>query len=328
SFFEMIAALWSNSLAILLYLGKTILPFNLTALPVLGSSTLLYGFAVLAVVALYWVVGKIRGHRMSLRTFDVQMLGLIWFIAFLLPSLVNYYQPDRIVFFEHRLYLPLLGIIIFFAGSDLVNRLDFKKIRVLAPAAAIVVLFSVLAFNYSGVYKDKMSFWQTAVADSPQSSLAHSNLATAYLIDGKTEEAMAEFNETLKINPKEKRVHLLLGLFYLNQGMYDKAKIEFEKEIEIDRGQFVAYHSLGRIYAQKNNLKEAERYFLKTLEINPDYVLARQDLVVLYFSQNKHPLAVVQLKELLRVQRPEAMNPQILKILEIYAKEAALQKGF
>ncbi len=328
SFFEMIAALWSNSLAILLYLGKTILPFNLTALPVLGSSTLLYGFAVLAVVALYWVVGKIRGHRMSLGTFDVQMLGLIWFIAFLLPSLVNYYQPDRIVFFEHRLYLPLLGIIIFFAGSDLVNRLDFKKIRVLAPAAAIVVLFSVLAFNYSGVYKDKMSFWQTAVADSPQSSLAHSNLATAYLIDGKTEEAMAEFNETLKINPKEKRVHLLLGFFYLNQGMYDKAKIEFEKEIEIDRGQFVAYHSLGRIYAQKNNLKEAERYFLKTLEINPDYVLARQDLVVLYFSQNKHPLAVVQLKELLRVQRPEAMNPQILKILEIYAKEAALQKGF
>ena len=321
SFFQMIAALWSNYLATLLYLGKTILPFNLTALPVLESSTIVCGLIILVVLVIYWIVDKIK-------VLSVSALGILWFIAFLAPSLVSYYQPDRMVFFEHRLYLPLLGIIIFVAGSDWVNRLDFKKIKIIAPATAIVVLFSAFAFNYSGVYRDKMSFWQMAVADSPRSSIAHSNLATAYLIDGKTEEAMAEFEKTLELNPKEKRIHLLLGLFYLNQGMHDKAKMEFEKEIDTDPYQFVAYHGLGRIYAQKRNMKEAEKYFLKTVEINPDYVLARQDLVVLYFSQNKHPLAIAQLKELLRVQRPEAMNPKILKILETYAKEAAFQKGF
>lgn len=329
SFVQMISVFWSNSLSVLLYLGKTILPFNLTALPVLESSTLVYGLIVLAVLVVYWVSGKTKVLSLS-------ALGILWFLAFLAPSLVSYYQPDRMVFFEHRLYLPLLGIFIFFADSDWINRLDSlrsstsqrkKKLSFLS-IAAVFVLFSLLAFNYSGVYKDKMSFWSRAVADSPQSSIAHNNLATAYLTDGKTEEAMAEFAATLKINPKEKRVHLLLGLFYLGQGMNDKAKSELEKEIEIDPSQFVAYHGLGRIYAQKKNLKEAEKYFLKTVEINPDYVLARQDLVVLYFSQNKHPLAIVQLKELLRIQRPEAMHPQILKILEIYAKESAIQKGF
>ena len=328
SFFEMIAVFGSNSLASLLYLGKTILPFNLTVLPFLESSTIVYGLIVLVGMIAFWILNRIKGHRMSLGTFDVQTLGFVWFIAFLAPSLVSYYQSDRMVFFEHRLYIPLLGIIIFFASSDLVKRLDLKKIKVLAPISAIVILYSVLAFNYSNAYKDKMSFWQTAIADSPQSSIAHSNLATSYLIDGKTEEAMAEFTETLKINPKEKRIHLLLGLYYLNQGMYDKAKGEFEEEINTDPYQFVAYHSLGRIYAQKGNMKEAETYFLKTLEINPDYVLARQDLVILYFYQNKHPQAVAQLKELLRIQKPEAMNPEILKILDIYAKQAAIQKGF
>lgn len=321
SFFQMIAALWSNSLSVLLYLGKTILPFNLTALPVLESSTFVYGLVVSAILIVYWVASKIK-------VLSLNALGILWFLAFLAPSLVSYYQPDRMVFFEHRLYLPLLGIFIFFAGSDWINRLDFKKIKVLAPATAAVILFSASAFNYSGIYKDKMSFWSMAVADSPQSSLAHNNLATAYLTDGKTEEAMAEFAVTLKINPKEKRVHLLLGLFYLGQEMNDKAKSELEKEIETDPYQFVAFHGLGRIYAQKRNLKEAEKYFLKTVEINPDYVLARQDLVVLYFSQNKHSLAIAQLKELLKIQRPEAMHPQILKILEIYAKESTIQKGF
>ncbi|MDO8496197.1 MAG: tetratricopeptide repeat protein [bacterium] len=317
SFFEMLAVLWSNSLAVFIYLGKTLLPLNLTALPVLESSTLIYGFIALAAVVLYWFF--IRVKILSLST-----LGLLWFIGFLAPSLVSYNASERMIFFEHRLYLPLIGILIFFASSDLIKRLDFKKLKNLGPALVVIILFSFITFNYSGVYKDKMSFWQKAVADSPQSFQAHNGLATAYLTDGKTEEAIAEFTKTLEINPEIRRVHLLLGLYYLDQGRYDEAKTEFEKEIKIDPQQFVAYHGLGRIYAQDNNLKEAEKYFLKTLEFNVDYVLARQDIIVLYFSQGKHPQAIAQLKELLKTQRPEAMHPQILEILEVYSKESGL----
>ena len=320
SFFEMIATLWSNSLAILLYLGKTLLPFNLSVLPVLGGSTLVLGLIVLITIVFYWIISRIKFSSLS-------ALGIFWFIVFLAPSLVGYYQTERMVFFEHRLYLPLLGIIIFFAGSDMVKRLDFggstSRGRLnLCFAMGIVTLYSVLAFNYGDAYQNRMVFWTKAVADSPQSSQAHNGLAAAYLGEGKIDQAIAEFTETLKVNPKERKVHLILGLYYLDQGQYDKGKEELEKEIETDPNQFIAYHNLGRIYAQKGNMKEAEKYFLKTLEINPDYVLARQDMVVLYFSQNKHKQAIVQLKELLRIQKPESMNPQILKIIEIYAKES------
>jgi len=317
SFYQVLVALWSNSLAVFLYLGKTLLPFNLTVLPILESSRLVYGFIILAVLALYWFFGKIK-------ILSLGALGIIWFLAFLALSLVSYNLPERMVFFEHRLYLPLIGIFIFFGSSDLVQRLDFKKLKNLIPALAVIILFSITSFNYGSVYKDKMTFWQKAVADSPKLSEAHNGLATAYLMDGKMAEAEAEFVTTVELNPTEKRVHLLLGLYYLNQGQYDKAKEKFEKEIQIDPEQFVAYHGLGRLYAQSNNLKEAEISFLKTLELNADYVLARQDLVVLYFSQNKHPQAVAQLKELLKIQQPEAMHPQILKILEIYRKESSL----
>ncbi|MDP3792286.1 MAG: tetratricopeptide repeat protein [bacterium] len=315
SFSEMLAVAWSNSLAIFLYLGKTLLPFNLTVLPILENFQLAYGFIALIILVLYWIASRSRLLSLS-------ALGILWFIAFLAPSLVSYNSPDKIVFFEHRLYLPLIGILIFFANSELLRRLDLKKIKVLAPVVAIIVLFSVLAVNYSSNYKSKISFWQRAVFSSPQSADAHNGLATAYLIDSRIEEARAEFLKTLELNPNERGVHLLLGLYYLDQNSYDKAKAELEKEIEIDPKQFVAYHNLGRIYAQDNNLKEAEKYFLKTLELNTDYVLARQDIVVLYFSQNKHLQAIAQLKELLKIQRPEAMHPQILKILEIYSKEA------
>lgn len=330
SFLQMAAVLWSNSSAVVLYLGKALLPFNLTVLPVLESSTLLYGFAALVVLAGSWVFGRSKGHRMPQWASDGPILGLFWFIVFLAPSLVSYNSPEKMVFFEHRLYLPLVGILIFFAtswGHRMSNGQPMSLYRYLLPIAGVIVLFSVLAFNYSSVYKNKTVFWQKAVADSPKSSEAHNGLATVYLIDGKAAEAEAEFIKTTELNPDEKRVHLLLGLYYLDQNLYDKAKAELEKEIEIDPKQFVAHHSLGRIYAQRKNLKEAEKYFLKALEINPDYILVQQDLAVLYFSQNKHSQAIAHIKELVKRQTVESLHPQIRKILEIYAKEAALQLG-
>lgn len=327
SFVEMLNVFWSNASAIILYLGKIILPFNLTVLPVLGSSTFVYGFVALIILAGSLTISYFRHRKSKDLDLRCQLLGLLWFIAFLAPSLISYNSSERMVFFEHRLYLPMVGMFIFFGSSDLIKRLDFKKFKILGPALVIIVLFSFLAFDYGGAYRGKMAFWQKAVADSPELSEAHNGLATVYLMDGKLAEAEAEFIITTELNPTEKRVHLLLGLYYLNQGQFDKAKKEFEKEIQIDPEQFVAYHGLGRIYAQDNDLKEAEKYFLKTLELKADYVLARQDIVVLYFSQNKHPQAVAQLKELLKIQKPEAMHPQILKILEIYKKEVEPQLG-
>ena len=322
--------LWTNASALILYLGKTILPFDLAVLPTGESSTLIYGFATLAIIVGF-IVLDLRSRRnidFASRFAGPVFLGLVWFVVFLVPSLVSYNSPDKIVFFEHRLFLPLVGIIVFFASGF--TRLNLKlptRFNLVLPTG-IIILFSVLAFNYSSVYANKIVFWQRAVADSPNSADAHNGLATSYLIDGKTEEALVEFAKTLEVNPKEKRVHLLLGLNYLDQNFYDKAKEEFEKEIEIDPNQFVAYHNLGRIYIGRKNLKEAEKYFLKAVEINPDYILAQQDLTVFYFSQNKHPQAIIHLKEILKRQSMENMHPSIIEILEIYAKEAAPNLGF
>lgn len=322
SFLQMLSTLWSNSLSAVLYIGKAVLPFNLTALPVLEDSTLIYGFIAIAILAVCWFLGKVR-------VLSLGALGFVWFIVFLAPSLIGFYPTEKMVFFEHRLYLPMIGVLIFFAGLLSKSRyFDLQRRQGGLLVGLIAVVFVILSFNYSGVYKDRFSFWQRAVADSPKTSQAHKGLATAYLMDGKFGEAELNFVKALELNPKEKGIHLILGLYYLDQNRYPEAREELEKEIESDPRQFIAHHALGRISAQAGNLKKAEEYFLKALEINPDYILAHQDLVVLYFSQNKHPKAIAEIKELLKLQSAESLHPQILKILEIYGKEAASKNGF
>lgn len=317
SFSQILGQLWANASAIILYLGKTILPFNLTALPAPASSSLFYGWLVLGGLAAYgfWRKGKL---------FDLSGLGLLWFLVFIVPSLASYRSAQEMVFFEHRLYLPLIGMMLFLAGSfSAFPSFSWSKFKNLTGrlGAAIIVLFAALAFNYSGVYKDQLSFWRKAAADSPRLAEARQGLATAYLLEGKIEQAQAEFEKTLALNPAKKGVHLLLGLYYLEQNSLTLAREELEKEIAIDPNQFVAYHGLGRIYAQGQDLKKAEENFLKTLMINPDFVLVLQDLTVLYFSQNKHPQAIAYLKKLLDRQTLDSLHPQIRKILEIYTQE-------
>ena len=115
-FSQILAVLWSNSLAVFLYLGKTLLPFNLTVLPILENSTLVYGFSTLAVLAGSFIVSYLRYRKSKDSDLRCQFLGILWFLVFLAPSLINYNLSERMVFFEHRLYLPLIGIVIFFAG--------------------------------------------------------------------------------------------------------------------------------------------------------------------------------------------------------------------
>ena len=90
SFFEMIATLWSNSLAVLLYVGKTLLPFNLSVLPVLGLNS---GFRFDCFDYYRFLLDYQQNQILKLERF-----GYFWFIVFLAPSLVGYYQTERMVF--------------------------------------------------------------------------------------------------------------------------------------------------------------------------------------------------------------------------------------
>lgn len=267
-------SVFDNFQAVILYLGKILLPFNLSVLPTLQDSTLISGFISLVLVLTLLIFSRNKNYSLII-------FGLLWFFTFLLPSFIrpSGYVPD---FLEHRIYLPLVGIFIVFSEFSLVKKIDFEKYLPVFVFLLVVLSFSFLNLLHSSKFKDRISFWSSAVKTSPSHPLAHKNLGAMYYLDGRYNEAKEEFLKAAKINFEEPMIHNNLGLIYMRENNLEKAKEEFELELKINPNYDNALFNLGLLYWNQGDKQKAAEMWLKAVAVNPDHKDALKGLSVYY----------------------------------------------
>jgi len=258
-----LASLAGNSSALLVFLGKSFLPFNLSVLPVLRDAQFIYGLIVLPLLALAWLFSR-RKNKSYL------VFGLVWFLLFLLPSFVRPNLTGTPDFLEHRLYLPLIGLFIALAEIDWLKKLDFKRWAVRIGAGLLLLFFAILAFRHSLHFKDQLTFWRAAVAASPHSPLAHRNLGAMEYLGNESAKAADEYRAALALNPEEPMAHNNLGVIYLAAKNYAAAEREFKKELAVNPGYDKALLNLGDLYYVTGRASEAVSYWQTLLQIYPN----------------------------------------------------------
>ena len=282
-----------NVPAFILYLGKMLLPFNLSVLPMVEGSSLVFGLIALAAVTLMFIFTENRryGHI---------VFGFTWFMLFLLPTLI-FSDPARftgVAAYEHRIYLPMIGFIILLLETDLIRNNIGLHNKGLTFSVLVLVMFSALAFVHSGNFSDRISFWESAVRTSPRHPLAHRNLGAMYYLDGMPGKAEIEYKRALALNPYEPMVHNNLALIYMNANRLKESENEFLTEIKINPTYDNAYCNLGILYYKEGRFKEAEAQWKRTLEINPDFTDAYKFLAFYYYGRKEYDLANYYIGEL------------------------------
>jgi tetratricopeptide (TPR) repeat protein len=77
---------------------------------------------------------------------------------------------------------------------------------------------------------------------------ASSDQGRVYLIKGKYDQAISEFNKTLEINPKDSEAYKNRGTAYMNKGNLDQAISDYTKALEINPKDAEVYNIRGRVY--------------------------------------------------------------------------------
>ncbi|MBI5196913.1 MAG: tetratricopeptide repeat protein [Nitrospirae bacterium] len=258
--------------------------------------------------------------------------GIFWF--FITLSVESSVIPIEDVIFEHRVYLPSIGLIIAFISavfcfspylstfnlrpSSFLSR-HASRITVLL-LAAILIVFSIAAYQRNAVWKDEISLWQDVVGKSPSKPRPHYNIGFAYGKQGLLNEAIHEYSTAIRIKPdyheahnnlgvaygRQKRVreaineflaavkfkydfpaaHNNLGFEYYKQGWFDKAIYEYLTAIRIKPDFPEAHNNLGIAYGRKGLFDDAIREFHTAIELRPDYQNAYYNLGVTYKNQN------------------------------------------
>jgi Tfp pilus assembly protein PilF len=252
----------------------------------------------MALVPALALVKGIRNRKMF-------FFGLGWYLLFLLPTFVK--LAGQINYLEHRLYLPLIGLVVMLLETNVVRKITLKP--ALMAGLPVLVVFGVLAARHIADFKSDQTFWGNATQTSPNSGLAHqmlgrawvralqparaeqefmkamqldpkgtssyNDLAVLYLSYAKFEWAGQQFKKVLELDPGSANVRNNLALVYFNLGLLDSSRCQLQEAIRYDPAMHQPYDNLGVVFMQIKELDSAEYYLNKALSLSPADSAAR-----------------------------------------------------
>jgi tetratricopeptide (TPR) repeat protein len=258
------------------YIGKAIIPFNLSVMCMMEDVN--YIQVILALVIITAAIYFSKQKRWPFILF-----GLVWFILFLAPS----FSARLVEGLEHRLYVPILGFIFIAAETDWMKRLtpnlspnrEGNRTLLIAPTIYLLA-FIYITNSRLEIFKNRFNFNNSAMQTSQYSVVPCVNLAGDYDIVGKQDQAIEMYKIALKrdsvygiIHPKNRVsyysiLHDNLGVIYLSKQLYKEAEQEFllaSKQEDV----YAIYH-LANVYSKTERKDQAVKLWKKVLTVQPD----------------------------------------------------------
>jgi hypothetical protein len=297
--------------AYLQYLGKIVFPFNLSAVPQFEQITLWWGIAALALFIALVVISKSYQKPLFL-------LGLFWYIVFLLPVLIVPKTLNDQVY-EHRLYLPFVGILLMLSQTILFSYQWNRKLFLLSATLILAGYTTVTLFRL-GCYQNIETFWRCATEDSPASSFAWLNRG----IQSKDPATREQFiRKAYSLNPGEMLVNYWMGISAERKKLPDSAAFYYRKEFAYSNFPDL-YINFSKVLYDLKKYDSAAYYLDEALKLDPENSKVPKVLSGIYFrlaesswNRKRFDSAGYYLEQVLRLE-PE--NQEAKQNLEMVRK--------
>ena len=260
---------------------------------------------LVGLVILGWLIRK----RQPIVAFSI-----FWFFLALAPTSSIISIAD--VIFEHRLYLPLVGVCLSFpllmqlASNEVRGRLKIG-LGFGSVSAALLAIFVIVTAVRNNVWRDEVRLFSDVVAKSPHKDRAYNSLSWAYYKKGDYPSAIATFKKAIEQVPESRKdFDESLGKVFMSAGKYDEAAESYSETTRLNtdpKRLAIAYNNVGSAYlskwtqvlGHKADLSEASlsesrakillpafEAFSKCLELDPDTPTTAVDSFVnaSYFS--------------------------------------------
>jgi tetratricopeptide (TPR) repeat protein/peroxiredoxin len=154
---------------------------------------------------------------------------------------------------------------------------------------------------------------------------AWNNLGLLATREGRTPEAISDFQEALRLSPDHLIALTNLGNAYRQQKNWDVARTTLQRAVEISPQDPEATYSLGMVFAQLGNNDKAQTFLQQALKARPGYPEALNNLGILYLRTQRRDQAVASFAECIRAA--PGFDQAYLNLARVYVVEGAPDKA-
>jgi protein O-mannosyl-transferase len=234
-------------LGFMIYFGKIFLPIKQSLLPTLKNELLWPGLLALGITIFMFI--KATNKKMALT-------GILIFIVLLF--IPTWYAATKAQgeYYEHRLYTPLIGMMVF--ASQLKVNWDSKTTKFVC--VGIGLLFGSKTFFTMNVYKDQESFLEAGIKDCPEYYMFHFKKGNILLAKNDNQGAIECFNKAITLNSSKpeiynNRANAFVALDKRKEAIQDyTAAFQKSNEPRVLLQRCRAYNRFGEIENAMNDL--------------------------------------------------------------------------
>lgn len=261
------------------------------------------------------------------RTRDIAF-GFAFFFVTLAPTFLNFTKGgDLDVYFasDRYAYVPSIGVFLALIAAVL-PLIERWRRAATAMAVFIVITLGYRSFLQSQVWRTTYLLLSHVLLHYPDSHVAHNNIANAWRLEGRLDDAIGEFQKALAIKPHPK-IYANLGGVYRKQGRIDEALATYAQALALDPGSKDATMGRGLVFFVQKDYAAAEADFLQAIAIDQRYLQAHTNLGATYVAQGRLDEAIREYRIALVINPffPEAHYNLGVALMELGRADEALE---
>ncbi len=184
---------------------------------------------------------------------------------------------------ENRLYLPLAGVV----ALTVLGAFALAGRWSLRVSVALAAGLGLASFERNRDYLSDQAIWSDTIAKNPRNVRARDNLgAILAKIPGRSDDAIAQFEEAIRLQPDFAEAHSNLGYALLNEpNRLNDAIAQIEEALRLYPDFAGAHSNLGNALSKMpGRLNDAIAQYEEALRLEPDHAETHNNLGIALFQ--------------------------------------------
>ena len=308
--FQAAALVLSNLPIALYYLGNIFWPFNIPFAPI--ASDIRFTAGIISIGLLFLAI-----FLSERRDWNLILFGAAWFFVFILPTF--YYHEGVLTstkFYEHRIYLPFIGILFVLLSLSYTKNLGYFK-RFLPPLLLLLFIYlGGLSYTRSFNFKNSLTLTEYDSRTSPNDPKRYAEITRMNVpkkldlelsaIRGESQQRehkrssvskeelwklIDDLKNELPLNNNDPELHHALAVAYFARGFFLSSEENFIAAFRDTSQDASIPYNLGLLYYSAHMGIKAENAWQEALRLDSTMSHAHLNLSFLYYESGQYQSA-------------------------------------